>query len=1187
MAKYPQGITSFIPTYQPFQLDWNVLAKNVQLKQTRYDKNWQQLNNVYGALYNADVSNPESQKVKDGLLKQIDFNVKRVTGMDLSLKQNVTQAQQVFKPFYENPNLMADVVRTSEYRKAMSYGKGLATSKNKDERGMYWDGGLNYLGNKMEEFKAMPFNQLSSAGNFEYIPYVNTKDIMQSIAKDMGNMKVMRRHGNYWVTLQNGEILKKPLQNLFQETLRDTPGVQKRFAVEAYNNRKAQVRAVVNSNPDISTEQAERQYLNTQYQDLLKHQTGQYDKIKKEQVSTQKKINSLENQLKNNPNSDTEPTLQKYQETLNMYNNLESAYKDEIDLLESSISKTTGEEDVSSGDLENLRFGVDSSYASALLQKDANSAAEHWSNKNYEETYKADDFAKIDYTNAKSIATHQKKLFLNAASKRGMFPDLYRNKDGSVKYFKDFDEMQQKAYKQAVADQEKLIKKGLKNKKYIETTNDKGEKELIINPLFDKVIALKVNSAKEAGGEEANDKIGWWDLALGYHGDAEKSKAISDENAKLMSQQRSYAKKVVVDNVKTLSQDLTKLFKSTTVTADELNWVLGEDKNNAWQQNYAESIKKDLADGTIDQETANNRMMMMPNPDETTASPGDFYLLSDEEKKATILRKIQSIGKTQNDKTKELSWSDPATLDTNELDLILKRYSFILESNKNLPVFDELAKTSNKLYGLGDAIDDYNYVVKAQVDGSTERANSQIVLLAKHLKERNKNGDWMAPFMFVENADGKHIAGKAEWIHNIVAYAEEIETKGGARVLPSKNLTSEGLAQSTALGAYAGSFFGPGPGTVAGAVLSGGVYTLFKGGQDIYNEIFGSDDGDKFVWGMASTDEKTAWVENLLDMHAGNKQNSLSKQYDDNLDFLHMLDHTEAVPVGLSGIPSFIDSQALMSGEGEFTPTTNAIVINTAWPESSNYSQYLQQYRPILQNLKLTRTDGGDLNNVSVKGLNILDLEETQNEYDGEKIEALTELILKDASTFGLNTESDMKQLTIGISPMSRNTLSKSSIILIPDEDYLDGKLKIVYPNTDDKEKREQLKVDILNESQGLSIDLNSSLVENTTLYSNYFENASQIRLLEEGFVSYPYRGDKRFSISFKAEGKDPGSAMKVYHTYPLYLPNQGKEVIRVNEVTSSIVSSRNLQKLRENFYQTVSDIKAKNQEAFQSAKKN
>ena len=133
MAKYPQGITSFIPTYQPFQLDWNILAKNVQLKQTKYDQNWQGLNNVYSSLYNAAVSNPNSQDVKDNLLKQIDFNVKRVTGMDLSLKQNVTQAQQIFKPFYQNTNLMSDIVKTSQYNSEIAKADSFATSKNKEE----------------------------------------------------------------------------------------------------------------------------------------------------------------------------------------------------------------------------------------------------------------------------------------------------------------------------------------------------------------------------------------------------------------------------------------------------------------------------------------------------------------------------------------------------------------------------------------------------------------------------------------------------------------------------------------------------------------------------------------------------------------------------------------------------------------------------------------------------------------------------------------------------------------------------------------------------------------------------------------------------------------------------------------------------------------------------------------------
>ena len=173
MATYPQGITTFIPSYQPFQLDWNVLARNVQLKQTKYDKNWQKLNNIYGALYNSQVSNPESMKVRDNLLKQIDFDVRRVSGLDLSLQSNVTQAEQIFKPFYENKNLIADIVKTKEYNNAVAYGQSLKTSKNKDERDMYWGGGFEYLNNRMEEFKALPFDQISGFGNFKYTRYVN------------------------------------------------------------------------------------------------------------------------------------------------------------------------------------------------------------------------------------------------------------------------------------------------------------------------------------------------------------------------------------------------------------------------------------------------------------------------------------------------------------------------------------------------------------------------------------------------------------------------------------------------------------------------------------------------------------------------------------------------------------------------------------------------------------------------------------------------------------------------------------------------------------------------------------------------------------------------------------------------------------------------------------------------------
>ena len=73
MATYLQGVTDFIPDYQPFQPDLNFYANVLQTKQTQYDNNWKQLNNLYGQLYGADLTNDLNVQKKDQLLKQIDL----------------------------------------------------------------------------------------------------------------------------------------------------------------------------------------------------------------------------------------------------------------------------------------------------------------------------------------------------------------------------------------------------------------------------------------------------------------------------------------------------------------------------------------------------------------------------------------------------------------------------------------------------------------------------------------------------------------------------------------------------------------------------------------------------------------------------------------------------------------------------------------------------------------------------------------------------------------------------------------------------------------------------------------------------------------------------------------------------------------------------------------------------------
>lgn len=62
MATYLQGVTDYIPDYQPFQPDLNFYANVLQTKQNQYDTNYKAINNLYGQLYNSDLTHGDNVK---------------------------------------------------------------------------------------------------------------------------------------------------------------------------------------------------------------------------------------------------------------------------------------------------------------------------------------------------------------------------------------------------------------------------------------------------------------------------------------------------------------------------------------------------------------------------------------------------------------------------------------------------------------------------------------------------------------------------------------------------------------------------------------------------------------------------------------------------------------------------------------------------------------------------------------------------------------------------------------------------------------------------------------------------------------------------------------------------------------------------------------------------------------------
>jgi hypothetical protein len=73
MASYIQGVTYYIPDFQPFQPDYNFYSNVLQKKQTQYDTIWKALNKMYGQYYYADLTREDTTAKKDDYLKNIEF----------------------------------------------------------------------------------------------------------------------------------------------------------------------------------------------------------------------------------------------------------------------------------------------------------------------------------------------------------------------------------------------------------------------------------------------------------------------------------------------------------------------------------------------------------------------------------------------------------------------------------------------------------------------------------------------------------------------------------------------------------------------------------------------------------------------------------------------------------------------------------------------------------------------------------------------------------------------------------------------------------------------------------------------------------------------------------------------------------------------------------------------------------
>jgi D-ribose pyranose/furanose isomerase RbsD len=398
MSTYLQGVTDFIPQFQPFQPDLNFYATALQTKQNQYDTNYKALNNVYGQYFYADLTHGDNLKKKDELIKAIDFNLKRVSGLDLSLDQNVDQATQVFKPFYQDKHLMKDMAWTKNINSEKAYGAGLKNSRDEKQRSQYWDDGLKFLQYKTEEFKEASLEETMNMGNVSYTPYVNVIEKAQKIAKDQGyKVETIRptADGKWMVKTTNGENILEPLNRLLEAQLGSDPAVIDVYKTQAYINRKDYAYSnAARFNGDKNA--AEMSYLTESYKVLKTEADARKVELEKQNNVTDTKIDAVKKAVSTgNATPNTASYLERLQEAKNITTTLETNNNTTVSALStksSTATTSTGFENPY-GDVESLRYNIDNAMASKLMQKDLGEAADLYARTHREVDYEANIYA--------------------------------------------------------------------------------------------------------------------------------------------------------------------------------------------------------------------------------------------------------------------------------------------------------------------------------------------------------------------------------------------------------------------------------------------------------------------------------------------------------------------------------------------------------------------------------------------------------------------------------------------------------------------------------------------------------------------------------------------------------------------------------------------------------------------------
>lgn len=263
MATYIPGVTD--SGFNPVQYSPNLpyLTNALQKATARYEKGYDEISTAYSKVANGLLSSPDNVAFRQKFLDETKNALKTISAQDLSIPQNVDQAERLFSPLWEDEDFLTDYTKSKQYQQELSRYEKLRTSTKKEDRDQAWEYGRVYIDLFRKEM-ALTKRGDGSIKNVQVRPFVPYVDVNSEITKELKNLGysdgIIQSYTTpgYIHKITNGQGTSEIYEDVLNSILKNRPDLNDIFKVQGVTQFESSVFNTMAQNPGMSKQQAQR-----------------------------------------------------------------------------------------------------------------------------------------------------------------------------------------------------------------------------------------------------------------------------------------------------------------------------------------------------------------------------------------------------------------------------------------------------------------------------------------------------------------------------------------------------------------------------------------------------------------------------------------------------------------------------------------------------------------------------------------------------------------------------------------------------------------------------------------------------------------------------------------------------------------------------------------------------------------